>query len=87
MKPAVNYEKAVLTALEDTENSFVAYSKRQAQLKSLSEQADASRRAAELRRSSTARAWPTSSPCSMRSAPNSKPRTAWPRHRPRSTST
>lgn len=45
---AVNYEKAVLTALEDTENSFVAYSKRQAQLKSLSEQAEASRRAAEL---------------------------------------
>ena len=45
---AVNYEKAVLTALEDTENSFVAYSQRQAQLKSLSEQAEASRRAAEL---------------------------------------
>jgi multidrug efflux system outer membrane protein len=38
----------VLTALEDTENSFVAYSKRQAQLKSLTEQADASRRAAEI---------------------------------------
>jgi multidrug efflux system outer membrane protein len=45
---AANYEKAVLTALEDTENSFVAYSTRQLQLKSLSEQAAASRRAAEL---------------------------------------
>ncbi|PTU30845.1 RND transporter [Stenotrophobium rhamnosiphilum] len=45
---AVNYEKVVLTALEDTENSFVAYSKRQAQLKSLNEQADASRRAADI---------------------------------------
>lgn len=45
---AVNYEKVVLTALEDTENSFVAYSERQAQLKSLNEQAEASRRAAEL---------------------------------------
>jgi multidrug efflux system outer membrane protein len=45
---AANYEKVVLMALEDTENSFLSYSKRQAQLKSLSEQADASRRAAEL---------------------------------------
>jgi multidrug efflux system outer membrane protein len=45
---AANYEKVVLTALEDTENSFVAYSARQAQLKSLTEQATASRRAAEL---------------------------------------
>jgi multidrug efflux system outer membrane protein len=45
---AANYEKVVLTALEDTENSFVAYSAGQAQLKSLSEQAQASRRAAEL---------------------------------------
>ena len=45
---AVNYEKVVLTALEDTENSFVAYGKQQTQLKSLSEQAEASRRAAEL---------------------------------------
>jgi multidrug efflux system outer membrane protein len=45
---AANYEKVVLTALEDTENSFLAYSKRQLQLKSLSEQAAASRRAAEL---------------------------------------
>jgi multidrug efflux system outer membrane protein len=45
---AANYEKVVLTALEDTENSFVAYSTQQAQLKSLNEQAQASRRAAEL---------------------------------------
>ncbi|HEY1312392.1 MAG TPA: TolC family protein, partial [Steroidobacteraceae bacterium] len=45
---AANYEKVVLTALEDTENSFLAYSARQTQLKSLSEQAQASRRAAEL---------------------------------------
>ncbi len=45
---AANYEKVVLTALEDTENSFVAYSTQQTQLKSLSEQAQASRRAAEL---------------------------------------
>jgi multidrug efflux system outer membrane protein len=45
---AVNYAKVVLTALEDTENSFVAYSAQQAQLKSLTEQAQASRRAAEL---------------------------------------
>jgi outer membrane protein, multidrug efflux system len=45
---AANYEKVVLTALEDTENSFVAYSSGQTQLKSLNEQAQASRRAAEL---------------------------------------
>jgi multidrug efflux system outer membrane protein len=45
---AANYEKVVLTALEDTENSFVAYSTQQTQLKSLTEQAQASRRAAEL---------------------------------------
>ena len=45
---AANYEKVVLMALEDTENSFRTYSKRQAQLKSLSAQAQASRRAAEL---------------------------------------
>jgi multidrug efflux system outer membrane protein len=45
---AANYEKVVLTALEDTENSLVAYSTGQKQLKSLTEQADASRRAAEL---------------------------------------
>src|ERR1700722_7896351 len=45
---SANYEKVVLTALEDTENSFVAYSSGQAQLKSLNEQAQASRRAADL---------------------------------------
>src|SRR5277367_2937733 len=45
---AANYEQVVLTALEDTENSFLAYSARQTQLKSLTEQAQASRRAAEL---------------------------------------
>src|SRR3984957_15024455 len=45
---AANYEKVVLTALEDTENSFFAYSAQQTQLKSLTEQAQASRRAAEL---------------------------------------
>ena len=45
---AANYEQVVLTALEDTENSLVAYRTRQEQLKSLTEQADASRRAAEL---------------------------------------
>jgi outer membrane protein, multidrug efflux system len=45
---AANYEKVVLTALEDTENSFVAYASDQSQLKSLNEQAQASRRAAEL---------------------------------------
>jgi multidrug efflux system outer membrane protein len=45
---AANYEKTVLTALEDTENSFMAYSTRQRQLRSLVEQASASRRAAEL---------------------------------------
>jgi len=43
-----NYEKAVLRALEDTDNAFVAYARQQAQLKSLDEQAQASRRAAEL---------------------------------------
>jgi multidrug efflux system outer membrane protein len=45
---AANYEKVVLLALEDTENSLVAYSTRQAQLKSLTDQAGSSRRAAEL---------------------------------------
>ncbi|TDU31812.1 multidrug efflux system outer membrane protein [Panacagrimonas perspica] len=45
---ATNYEKAVLSALEDTENRFVAYASQQARLKSLSEQAAASRIAAEL---------------------------------------
>ncbi len=45
---AANYEKVVLTALEEAENSFLAYSKRQLQLRSLGEQAAASRQAAEL---------------------------------------
>jgi multidrug efflux system outer membrane protein len=45
---AANYEKVVLTALEDTENGLVAYRTRQEQLKSLTEQVAASRRAAEL---------------------------------------
>jgi multidrug efflux system outer membrane protein len=45
---AANYEKVVLVALEDAENSFIAYSSQQTQLKSLTEQAQASRRAAEL---------------------------------------
>lgn len=45
---AAFYERTVLVALEDTENSFLAYSKRQLQLRSLGEQAAASRRAAEL---------------------------------------
>jgi outer membrane protein, multidrug efflux system len=45
---AANYEKTVLTALEDTGNAFVAYARQQDQLKSLDEQAAASRRAAEL---------------------------------------
>jgi multidrug efflux system outer membrane protein len=45
---AANYQKVVLTALEDTENSFLAYSTRQTQLKSLIEQAASSRRAAEI---------------------------------------
>lgn len=43
-----NYEKTVLTALEDTENAFVNYREQQNRLKSLLEQADASRRAADL---------------------------------------
>ena len=45
---AANYEKVVLTALEDTENSFLGYRKHREQLGILGEQADASRRAAEL---------------------------------------
>jgi multidrug efflux system outer membrane protein len=45
---AANYEKTVLTALEDTENGFLQYNTRQTQLKSLVEQATASRRAADL---------------------------------------
>lgn len=45
---AANYEKVVLVALEETDSSFLAYGARQAQLKSLIEQASASQRAAEL---------------------------------------
>jgi multidrug efflux system outer membrane protein len=45
---AANYEKVVLAALEDAEISLVAYSRAQTQLKSLAEQAEASRRAAAL---------------------------------------
>ncbi len=45
---AANYEKVVLAALEDTENSLLTYTARQVQLKSLAEQAAASRRAADL---------------------------------------
>jgi multidrug efflux system outer membrane protein len=45
---AANYEKVVLGALEDTENSLENYSARQTQLKSLADQAAASKRAAEL---------------------------------------
>lgn len=44
------YDRTVLTALEDVENALVRYSQRQAQLRSLTEQAAASRRAAELAR-------------------------------------
>lgn len=44
------YDKAVLLALEDLENALVAYRQQQAQLKSLADQAAASRRAAELAR-------------------------------------
>jgi outer membrane protein, multidrug efflux system len=44
----VNYEKTVLNALEETENAFVAYRDEQARLKSLIDQAQASRRAADL---------------------------------------
>jgi outer membrane protein, multidrug efflux system len=44
----VNYEKTVLNALEETENAFVGYREQQMQLKSLLEQAQASRRAADL---------------------------------------
>jgi multidrug efflux system outer membrane protein len=43
-----NYQKTVLTALEDTENAFVNYREQQNRLKSLIDQATASRRAAEL---------------------------------------
>jgi multidrug efflux system outer membrane protein len=44
----VSYEKTVLNALEETENAFVAYREQQMELKSLLEQAEASRRAADL---------------------------------------
>ncbi|MFN3514685.1 MAG: efflux transporter outer membrane subunit [Phenylobacterium sp.] len=44
------YDQAVLRAVEDVENALVAYAQRQAQLRSLTEQAAASRRAAELAR-------------------------------------
>ena len=44
----VTYEKTVLNALEETENAFVAYRDEQARLKSLIDQAQASRRAADL---------------------------------------
>jgi multidrug efflux system outer membrane protein len=44
----MNYEKTVLNALEETENAFVGYREQQTRLKSLLEQAEASRRAAEL---------------------------------------
>jgi multidrug efflux system outer membrane protein len=43
-----NYERTVLNALEETENAFVAYRDQQARLLSLVEQAQASRRAADL---------------------------------------
>ena len=42
------YEKAVLSALEDTENALSGYARRQTQLVRVSEQATAARRAAEL---------------------------------------
>jgi outer membrane protein, multidrug efflux system len=45
---AAAYEKAVLDALEDAENSLLAYGHAQTQLKSLAEQAEASQRAASL---------------------------------------
>ncbi|WP_141454043.1 efflux transporter outer membrane subunit [Pseudoxanthomonas sp. z9] len=42
------YEKAVLGALEDTENALLGYAKRQTQLLRVNEQATAARRAADL---------------------------------------
>ncbi|CAD5106125.1 efflux transporter outer membrane subunit [Zestomonas carbonaria] len=45
---AAEYEKAVLAALEDTENALLSYGKQQAQLKLRVEQSIAARRAAEL---------------------------------------
>ena len=44
------YDQTVLRALEDVENALVRYAQRQAQLRSLNDQAAASRRAAELAR-------------------------------------
>ena len=44
------YDQTVLQALEDVENALVRYAQRQSQLRSLTEQAAASRRAAELAR-------------------------------------
>lgn len=44
------YDQTVLQALEDVENALVRYSQRQDQLRSLTDQAAASRRAAELAR-------------------------------------
>jgi multidrug efflux system outer membrane protein len=44
------YDQTVLRALEDVENALVRYGQRQAQLRSLNDQAAASRRAAELAR-------------------------------------
>lgn len=44
------YEQAVLRALEETENAFVAYAQNQSRLAALAEQAAASLRAAELAR-------------------------------------
>ncbi|MDP3853915.1 efflux transporter outer membrane subunit [Phenylobacterium sp.] len=44
------YDRTVLRTLEDVENALVAYGQRQAQLRSLTDQASASRRAAELAR-------------------------------------
>lgn len=45
---AAQYEKTVLSALEDTENALLSYAKRQDQLKLVLEQSVAARRAAEL---------------------------------------
>ena len=45
---AAEYEKAVLGALEETENALLSYAKQQAQLKLRLEQSVAARRAAEL---------------------------------------
>lgn len=45
-----NYDQTVLRALEDLENALVSYRQQQAQLSSLTDQAAASRRAAELAR-------------------------------------